>query len=102
MQKLLVLQSLWSMQKLRGAPPERSLEENAALIKGAGFDGLGSVWIEREDAKRTAALCKAENLVLEGVCFPATVDDLKPALDWAAAFGIHHIDVQPQYRPRKL
>ncbi|HVY50264.1 MAG TPA: sugar phosphate isomerase/epimerase [Devosia sp.] len=101
MQKLLILQSLWSMGNLRSGP-DRSLEDNVARIGAAGFDGICSMWDTRETARSAAAAAKSHGLIVEGLLLPDTVEALKPALEWGVEFGVHHINIQPNVRPRTL
>lgn len=102
MQKLLVLQSLWAMQALRDVQVERSLDENVALIKGAGFDGFGTMWEDDETARRSAELARAEGLVVEGLCLPTDIEQVPAALERGTRFGLHHLNLQLNMRPRKL
>jgi hypothetical protein len=102
MQELLVLQSLWSMERQHTDGVERSLDESVEMIVGAGFDGLGSVWTDRERARQVSALTRPNGLAVEGMCFASTVDELKPVLEIAAEFPVHHIDIQPNVRPRRI
>lgn len=96
MPKLLLLQSLWTFDALENAP--ETLEAQLDLIQHAGFDGAGTLWLERDAARRVAGLAQERNLVLEGLALPRQVDDLRPALEWGAEFGLHHLNFQPNVR----
>jgi hypothetical protein len=48
------------------------------------------------------ALLAPQGLTAEGQCFPKTIDDLKPVLEVAAEFNLHHLNIQPDLRPRRL
>lgn len=102
MQKLLVFQALWAMERRHTDGFERSLEENVRMIAEAGFDGISGDWRDRNKCRQMSDLMKAHNLTAEGQCFPRTIDDLKPALENATEFRLHHLDIQPDVRPRKL
>ncbi len=102
MQKLLILQSLWAMERRHTDGIERTLEDNLGMIVEAGYDGVSASIADPAFAARVAALAKPHGLAIEAQCFPRTVDDLKPALDTAVAHGVHHLDIQPDVRPRRL
>ncbi|GLU31237.1 sugar phosphate isomerase/epimerase [Trinickia caryophylli] len=101
-QRLRVFQSLWAMERRHTDGYERSLEENVEMIANAGFDGVSAHYTDRESVKRLAQLRRDFGLDAEGQCFPRTVDDLQPVLEHATEFGVHHLDLQPDVRPRTL
>ena len=101
-QRFLVFQSLWAMERRHSDGFERSLEENVRMIAEAGFDGVSAHCTNRDDFRRLASLRAPLGLDAEGQCFPATVDDLQPALEIATEFGLHHLDIQPDVRPRTI
>ncbi len=102
MAKLNILQSLWAMERRHTDGFERSLEANVSLVAEAGFAGVSTHWTDRDSVSRLSGLLRERGLVAEGQCFPATVDDLKPVLEIAAAFPVQHINLQPDVRPRRL
>lgn len=101
-QRLLVFQSLWAMERRHTDGRERSLEENVRMIADAGFDGLSAHYMDRAYVQRLAQLRADHGLDAEGQCFPRSVDDLHPVLENAVEFGVHHIDLQPDVRPRTV
>jgi hypothetical protein len=102
MQSILFLQSLWAMERRHTDGHERSLEENVRMIVEAGYDGVATSFTDAASARRTGALLRSSGKAIEAQWFPQTVDDLKPALELCTEIGVHHLDIQPDIRPRKL
>jgi hypothetical protein len=102
MQKLVVLQSLWAMERRHTDSIERSLDENVAMILDADFDGVSMSLSNAEAARRVAALLKPQGKLIEAQCFPQTINDLIPALELCTEFGVHHLDIQADVRPRRI
>lgn len=102
MNDILFFQSLWAMELRSSVQRERSLEANVNQIVLAGYDGVAADWRDRNEVRRLHGMLKASGLTAEGQCFPKTIDELKPALENATEFNLHHLNVQPNARPRRL
>jgi hypothetical protein len=99
MQRLLVFQSLWGMERLRSETGELTLDEKVDRIAAAGFDGVTDHFYDRAHVAPLMALLRERGLAIEGQVFPRSVAELAPALDLAAAFGCHHITIQADLCP---
>jgi hypothetical protein len=93
---------MWAMERRHTDGLERSLEENVRMIVESGYGGVSAHCCDRAAVARLSGMLAGTGLVIEGQCFPKTVEDMKPALDIAADFGVRHINVQPDVRPRRL
>lgn len=103
MSKLLVLQSLWTFEGLRRPPPGAdTLNHRLALVATHGFDGVGTLWLDRDAARAVARPARALGLAIEGTALPDSVDALKPALEWGVELGLHHLNIQPDVRPMEV
>jgi hypothetical protein len=72
------------------------------MIADAGFAGVSAHYMDRAYVGRLARLRAGHGLGAEGQCFPRTIDELQPVLANAVEFGVHHIDLQPDVRPRTV
>lgn len=101
-QRLIVMQSLWAMERRHPEGIERSIEQNVSMIKDAGFDGVSTSCVDPTRVALVARALESTGLAVEGMCFPQTIDDLKAAIDLAAQLGVLHLNVQPDVRPRRV
>lgn len=102
MQKLLVYQSLWAMERRRPDGQEWSLQEKLEMIRGAGFDGAGVRFFDYQYAKEVTDFLRAHGMTWQAQCYPKTVDDLNPILEHVNKLGADHINLQADVRPYRL
>jgi len=102
MQRLLVYQSLWAMERRRPDGLEWSLEEKLEMIRAAGFDGAGVRFFDREYVRPIARALGAWGLTWQAQCYPRSVEDLRPVLANVAEFGADHLNLQADVRPHTI
>ena len=93
MQKLLVYQSLWAMERRRPDGQEWTLDEKLSMIQRAGFDGCGVRFFDYKYAKEVTDFLRAHNMTWQAQCYPQTIDGLKPILDHVEELGADHINL---------
>ena len=80
MQRLLVYQSLWAMERRRPDGLEWSLDEKLDMIHAAGFDGAGVRFFDRDYVRQVTRKLGAWGLSWQAQCYPRSVDELRPIL----------------------
>lgn len=102
MQRLLVYQSLWAMERRRPDGAEWTLPQKLDMIHDAGFDGAGVRFFDRDYAREVTTALRDWGLTWQAQCYPRTVDDLKPILENVAEFGADHLNLQADVRPHTV
>ncbi len=102
MQKLLVYQSLWAMERRRPDNLEWPLEEQLTMIRDAGFDGAGVRFIDFDFARKVTGFLRENAMTWQAQCYPRSVDDLKRVLDYVGELGAEHVNLQPDVRPHSV
>jgi hypothetical protein len=99
MQKLLVYQSLWAMERRRPDGIEWTLPEKLEMIRDAGFDGCGVRFFDFDYAKTVSEFLGSNGMSWQAQCYPKAVEDLEPILDHVRQLGADHINLQPDVKP---
>lgn len=94
MARLLVLQSVWGLDRCLGFDIENHLDEALAEVVAAGFDGVG---VNLARIARTAGVARAMNppgLAWEGQVLVHDAEQLRHWIGEAHRLGAHHLNVQ--------
>ena len=102
MQRFLVYQSLWAMERRRPDGLEWTLDEKLAMIRDAGFDGCGVRFADLDYARTVTRFLRANGMTWQAQCYPRTVDELRPILEHVRELGADHLNLQPDVRPYTL
>ena len=102
MQRFLVYQSLWAMERRRPDGLEWSLDEKLEMIRAAGFDGCGVRFADRDYARTVTGFLREHGMSWQAQCYPRTVDELKPIIEHVQELGADHINLQADVRPYRL
>jgi hypothetical protein len=102
MQRLLVYQSLWAMERRRPDGLEWSLDEKLDMIHAAGFDGAGVRFFDRDYARQVTRKLGDWGLSWQAQCYPRSVEELQPILAHVAEFGADHVNLQADVRPHTV
>ena len=101
-QRLRVLQSLWAMERRLADEPEWPLQTQLAMIRDAGFDGVGVRFVDPAFATDVTSFLRSHGMIWQAQCYPRTVDDLKPMLELVTRLGADHVNLQPDARPQTI
>jgi hypothetical protein len=99
MQRLLISQALWAMERRRPDGHEWPLDVQLEMIRDAGFDGAGVDFADLAYARKVTDFLKANGMIWHALCNPRTVDELKPIIAHVRELGADHINLQPNVKP---
>src|SRR5271163_1220139 len=102
MQRLLISQALWAMERRRPDGHEWPLDVQLEMIRDAGFDGAGVDFAVLAYARTVTDFLRANGMIWHAMCNPRTVDELKPIIANVRELGADHINVQPNVKPHTL
>jgi len=99
MQRLLISQALWAMERRRPDGHEWPLDVQLEMIRDAGFDGAGVDFADLAYARKVTGFLRVNGMIWHALCNPRTVDELKPIIAHVRELGADHINLQPNVKP---
>jgi hypothetical protein len=72
-QQLLVLRSLWAMERRLADEPEWPLQTQLAMIRDAGFDGVGVRFVDAAFATEVTNFLRMHGMIWQAQCYPKCV-----------------------------